>query len=256
MSEFVPRAEFARLLHRVQSARGRLQSFSHGELLVHIPRETCSACGFDRAFLCLLQEGEVVGAGVWDDDDPAVAGDFVRVARALGPRLEDMPLESEVVERRRPALVVDASDDPRVYKPLVKVARTESFAVAPLVHPERATALLYADRRGAELDELDRDLLWTFATAVAPVLHLAALRAFARHRPGEMRPTSSVPRVPLTPRESEVLRLMCEGASNATIGERLFISETTVKSHVQRILRKLGVANRTEAVSRYGALVA
>jgi DNA-binding CsgD family transcriptional regulator len=258
MSDAAPdRAEVARLLHRVQAARGRLRSFTHGELLVHIPRETCHACGFDRAFLGLLQDDEVVGGGVWDDDDPAAASDFVRVSRALGPKLEEMPLETEVVDRRRPALVADAVADPRVYRPLATVARANAFVVAPLVHPDRVIALLYADRRGgAPLDELDREILWTFAGAVAPLLHLAALRAFTRPRAVDGRTPAAVPRVPLTRRETEVLRLMCEGTSNAGIGEQLFISETTVKSHVQQILRKLQVANRTEAVSRYGALVA
>src|SRR3954449_5842239 len=112
MSEALSRAEFARLLHRVQASRTRLQSFSHAELLVHIAREACHACGFDRSFLALLQDGEVIGGGVWDDDDPGAAADFVRVARALGPCLDDMPLESEVVSRRRPALVVSAEADP------------------------------------------------------------------------------------------------------------------------------------------------
>jgi LuxR family transcriptional regulator, regulator of acetate metabolism len=239
----------------VQAARGRLHSFTHGELLVHIPREACHALGFDRAFLALVQDGDVVGGGVWDDDDPAAASDFVRLSRALGPKLADLPLETEVVERRRPALVTDVDSDPRVYRALATVAGVESFVVAPLVHGDRTLALLYADRQsGVLLDVLDRELLWTFATAVAPILHVAALRAFARPRTADG--VAAVPRIPLTPRETDVLRLMCEGASNAAIGVRLFISETTVKSHVQQILRKLQVSNRTEAVSRYGALVA
>lgn len=56
------------------------------------------------------------------------------------------------------------------------------------------------------------------------------------------------PRERLTHREQEVLRLLAIGLSNAKIGERLFISSTTVKFHVKNILRKLGVAGRAEAV--------
>lgn len=53
----------------------------------------------------------------------------------------------------------------------------------------------------------------------------------------------------LSARQAEVLELVTQGLSNQGIGERLFISEETVKSHVRAILRKLGVADRTQAVS-------
>jgi DNA-binding CsgD family transcriptional regulator len=55
----------------------------------------------------------------------------------------------------------------------------------------------------------------------------------------------------LTRREIDVLRLMATGETNAGIASRLIISEGTVKSHVKHILRKLGAANRAEAVCRY-----
>lgn len=55
----------------------------------------------------------------------------------------------------------------------------------------------------------------------------------------------------LTPREHEVLELILAGASNSAIAERLVITTGTVKSHVKRVLRKLGAANRSEAISRY-----
>jgi NarL family two-component system response regulator LiaR len=51
----------------------------------------------------------------------------------------------------------------------------------------------------------------------------------------------------LSKREMEVLRLVAEGLSNASIGEALFISEKTVKSHVGNILSKLHLADRTQA---------
>jgi DNA-binding CsgD family transcriptional regulator len=55
----------------------------------------------------------------------------------------------------------------------------------------------------------------------------------------------------LTAREVDVLRLMAAGDTNARIARRLVISEGTVKSHVKHILRKLGAANRAEAVCRW-----
>jgi len=53
---------------------------------------------------------------------------------------------------------------------------------------------------------------------------------------------------PLTRREFEVLRLLAEGKSNKSIGEKLFISEKTVKNHVSSILQKMEVEDRTQAV--------
>jgi DNA-binding CsgD family transcriptional regulator/GAF domain-containing protein len=55
----------------------------------------------------------------------------------------------------------------------------------------------------------------------------------------------------LTSRETEVLRAIAAGKTNAQIATALFVTEGTVKSHVKHILRKLGASNRTEAVAKY-----
>ncbi|GHO99444.1 hypothetical protein KSF_094920 [Reticulibacter mediterranei] len=59
---------------------------------------------------------------------------------------------------------------------------------------------------------------------------------------------------PLTARELEILRLLAAGSSNLQIAHQLVISLNTVKRHVQHIIAKLGVTNRTQAVASARAL--
>ena len=53
---------------------------------------------------------------------------------------------------------------------------------------------------------------------------------------------------PLTPRELEVTRLICQGLSNAEIAGQLVVAVSTVKKHTNHIYSKLGVKNRTQAL--------
>ena len=78
-----------------------------------------------------------------------------------------------------------------------------------------------------------------------PAVQARLLDRFGKRPP---RPASPAPDG-LTPREIEVLGLIAHGLSNAQIQERLFVSEATVKSHVNSILAKAGLRDRAQAVS-------
>ena len=81
---------------------------------------------------------------------------------------------------------------------------------------------------------------------LAPAVTRRLIAEFARQRP-RVRPTPE--RLSeLTPRETEVLRLIAEGLSNLEIADRLVLSDETVKTHVSRVLFKLGLRDRTQAV--------
>jgi DNA-binding NarL/FixJ family response regulator len=54
---------------------------------------------------------------------------------------------------------------------------------------------------------------------------------------------------PLSPRETQVLALVAEGCSNREVGQRLFVGEATVKTHLLHVFEKLGVGDRTRAVT-------
>ena len=79
---------------------------------------------------------------------------------------------------------------------------------------------------------------------LAPSVTRRLIDAFARSRP-RPRPVALEA---LTPRETDVLRLLAEGLSNAEIAGRLVVSDETVKTHVSRILFKLDLRDRTQAV--------
>jgi DNA-binding NarL/FixJ family response regulator len=82
---------------------------------------------------------------------------------------------------------------------------------------------------------------------LAPTVTRRLISEFAlmRHRP-DARPAAAL--AALTPRETQVLRLVAEGLSNQEISARLIVTEETVKTHVSRVLSKLGLRDRTQAV--------
>ena len=111
-------------------------------------------------------------------------------------------------------------------------------------------------------DWLDR-LFGAGATAViSKATHPGALarlvretlngHVFHRHSPvlgaiGQATAGAVLGDLPLTGRESEILRLVASGSTNGDVARRLWVTEQTVKFHLRNVYRKLGVANRTQA---------
>jgi DNA-binding NarL/FixJ family response regulator len=81
---------------------------------------------------------------------------------------------------------------------------------------------------------------------LAPAITRRLVEDFCRRPP----PSAGLPAAAeeLSPRELEVLRMLARGLSNAEIAGELFLSDATVKSHVARILAKLGLRDRVQAV--------
>jgi DNA-binding NarL/FixJ family response regulator len=119
------------------------------------------------------------------------------------------------------------------------------IVMTSFVEPERIRAALEAGAAGyllkdAEADEVERAI----RAALAGELYLDA--AVARRLTTSMF-NREITAEPLSSREREVLALISRGYSNREIAEQLVISEKTARTHVSRVLNKLGLSSRTQA---------
>lgn len=92
-----------------------------------------------------------------------------------------------------------------------------------------------------------------FLALLLPYLHLALVR-LAHPAPARREGSAPAARRPLSRREADIVHWLRQGKRNDEIGALLGISALTVKNHLQRIYRLLGVRNRTEAVARCASL--
>ncbi|MCM0639546.1 response regulator [Cellulomonas wangsupingiae] len=145
------------------------------------------------------------------------------------------------------ARIVEAQPDVRVL--VLTTFDLDEYAFAAL--RAGASGFLLKDAAPAELAAAVRTVASGEAVVSARITR-RMLELFAEHLPSGTDvgdPDGPHPRLAdLTPREMEVLREVAEGLSNAEIADRLFLSEATVKTHVGRILAKLGVRDRVQAV--------
>jgi DNA-binding NarL/FixJ family response regulator len=108
-----------------------------------------------------------------------------------------------------------------------------------------ASGFLLKDVRPGELVDAIR-VVASGNALLGPTTVERLLRRFSV--PADERPMDTAAVGSLTDREAETLRLLANGLSNAEIAATLVVSETTVKTHVSNLLRKLGVRDRVQAV--------
>ena len=108
-----------------------------------------------------------------------------------------------------------------------------------------ASGLLLKDVTAEQLFDAVR-IIAAGDALLAPTITRRLIAELTRRRPHDRAVPASIDR--LTPRETEVLRLLAEGLSNFEIATRLVLGEETVERHVSRILTKLNLRDRTQAV--------
>ena len=189
--------------------------------------------------------------------EAATGAEAVKLARSTRPdvvlmdiRMPDMDgieatrLISGAAETRGVRVLILTTFDLDEYVYAALSAGASGFLLKD-VTPEHLVAAVQLVRTGDALlaPSVTRRLVERFARppAAAPAESPASPRAAASGGPG-------CDLSALTPRELEVLGVIARGMSNAEIAAHLFLSEATVKTHVTRILTKLGLRDRVQAV--------
>lgn len=245
--------------------------------------ELVSTAGFGRAVFSGVCEGALRpthgATATGDGVDPIEFAEDLRVEVA-----EDSAEHTCITTAGGPRRVESADADPR----MAKLLATNAYAVAPVMTSSSVSAVVHvAPAAPLAIDDDDLECLGAYQGAacaafsrdvwsdIAIAHHTAVRRAaetivedasrvtaddfdIGAEVPSEVRtPPLAGPAVNLqienclTSRETEVMRLIAQGLTNAEIADRLFIGIETVKSHVKKVLRKIGAVNRSEAISLY-----
>lgn len=263
--------EMRAIAHRVRDA----PSVEAG--LSIVPRELAGLGCFARVIV------STVGDGFWVPRwEHSAAGGMLESALAgLRVPLSGGTVEADVVRSRRTGIARAAARERRTAVVADRIGMN-SCAVAPIVAGDETIALIHADHgKGRHpVSEADWELVRLVADFVGvavETLDVSASIAAERERAwsvlaeagaaiSDSRPPQPIALLDdrgsraaapphgswsdLSVREELVLGLIVDGLTNRAIAGRLFVSESTVKSHIKHIFRKLGVSTRSEAIAR------
>ncbi|WP_414529892.1 LuxR C-terminal-related transcriptional regulator [Nodularia chucula] len=157
--------------------------------------------------------------------------------------MENNPVGRYVVERHAPAheqLLLSPGD----WKHFCSRQDHEHVMTGPIVCDGGLVGTLNL-ARDEGTDAFNADDLADFS---ALCLHLSAKLATLRAKKAKISNSQLVS--PLTPRELEIAELVAQGLTNAQIGEKLWITQNSVKQALKRMFRKLGVSARSEMVAK------
>jgi DNA-binding CsgD family transcriptional regulator len=269
---------------QVRLAMENLRSVdSVAELVTRAPLEA-ARLGFERCLLSKISDSKWLARSAFAQGDEELADAMIEIGNRTPRVIDSRLVECDVVRQRTSILVTDACHNDRVHPELVRLVRPVAYVAAPIIANGSVVGFLHADA-GYErppVDEFDRDLLDAFSAGLSSTLESLYYReqldrirqqctsvgsSMLEAESESLEPASTSSCLParagnqlraagalvdrLTRREAEVLVHMANGETNRRIAARLFVSEATIKAHVKQILRKLGAANRAEAVSRY-----
>jgi DNA-binding NarL/FixJ family response regulator len=181
------------------------------------------------------------------EDDIEVVGDAPDGNRAL-ERIGELDAEGrrpDVVLMDLQMPIMDGVDTTREIR--ARYDDVEVVVMTSFVEEERVHAALEAGASGYLLKDADVDeVAGAIRSSHRGEVHLDA--TIARRLMASLRaPKQADPEADLTEREREILRMVAAGKANKQIATELFISERTARTHVSNILRKLGLASRTQA---------